>query len=112
MSKKIAAAKDTLTLGVGERFTLISILPQQGPIAVVRMVESLAKRLVLTVEEQGQCELTPTDEGGIKWNKPVSAEIEFSPWEKDLVVRELKKLSEGEKLTVQMIPLWDLFVGE
>jgi hypothetical protein len=101
-----------MKFNVQDRFTLISVLPQQGPIATMKMTESLAHRLLLTVEEQQRAEIGATEQGGIQWKENFEVEIEISDFERQLIKRELKKLDEAGTATVQHIRLWDLFVGE
>lgn len=101
----------TTKLKVAERLRLLGVLPPQGGLATIRLVRDLRERLSLQEEEIERLNVK-VDEGLVRWSveKDKGREFSFTGFEIELVVSSLRKLDKEEKMTPDLIPLWDIFV--
>lgn len=100
-----------IKLKVNERFALLSILPKRGAITKVRKVKQLMDQLFLNDEEKN--ELHVIDQGGqTHWDEKLDKgkTFEIDSLIKKIVAKDLKKKSDEEKLTTNLVVLYDLFV--
>ena len=103
----------TVSLDVTDRFTLIGLLPTEGSIATIRIVEAMSKKLTPDEREQEAIELKSLPNGGVAWNpqKASNRNISFSGFGVKLIVERLQKMDKEEKLTKGHVVLWDKFIG-
>jgi len=102
----------TTKLSLGDRLRMLAILPTEGGIATVRLVRELRDRFSVQKEEAEKIGLKEAN-GLLTWqegsDKP--KEFSFSGFELELIISRLRKLDKDEKLTPDLIPLWDTFTS-
>jgi len=101
------------SLGIGGRLLIINLLPKEGNILQLRMIRNLVERVGLSAEDI--TEFGVRQEGQqIVWNPKgaIAKEFEFRDAEVKIIADALKALDSQSKLTADMIPLYDAFVGE
>lgn len=103
------------TLSVAERFLLMSVLPQEGDFATIKMLRDLVAKVGFSDEEHAEFKFQREElEGGrayTKWDDKAAKDkdIEFSDPEIGMVVDALKKLDGEKKLTAQHLSLCEKF---
>lgn len=102
-----------MELSVIERIALLSILPAEGDITTLRIVQNLRNALSFSEEEFKDFEIMSTD-GGIRWNrsKEVPKEITIGVKARSIIEDSLEKLNREKRLRADFIPLYDKFLGE
>ena len=102
-----------MTLSIIERIQLLNLLPTEGNIVTLRIINDVRRDLSFSEKEIKAFEIKNNPETGqIKWNpkKTKAKEIAVGDATKQIVVDVLKKLDSDKKLTNMHIPLWDKFV--
>ncbi len=106
-------------LNVAERIHLISILPLQGNVTTLRIMRELRESLSLTEEEHKEFGIVTEERDGqttFRWNNPMAAmrprEIQFRPKALAIVIDSLKGLNQANRLRAELLPLYEMFVGE
>lgn len=102
-----------MKLTVGERIQLQQILPAKGNIVNLRILEDLRKKLSFTEKEIKEYKVKQVEgTNSITWNNKgtVPKEIEIGDQAKEIIVKELKALSDKEQLTLQYISIYDKFI--
>lgn len=101
----------TAKMKLPARLRLLGILPPQGGLATIRLVRDLRERLSLAKREAEGLEVQQGD-GTITWNaeKDREKEFSFSGFEIELIVASLRKIEKEERLTPDLLALWDQFV--
>ncbi len=103
---------EKVNLKLGERLTLMQILPKEGNITTISIIDELQKSLGVTEEEHRNFEIK-LENGTLQWNpiKDVGRDFEVGPVATKIISEELNKLNEATppKLTIQHLPLWNLF---
>lgn len=103
-----------MELNILERLMLGSILPPQGDIVTLKLVEDLKMAVAFTEEEIADCEIEH-EEGRVNWNPKAAEyfkEIPIGPKTMSLIVGELEKRNEEKTLTAEFISLYEKFMGE
>ncbi len=95
-----------------DRIMLANILPTEGNIKTLVCAKDIRKKVDFTQDEVKKYEIDSAENGGIKWNLEGAAtefDIEFTELETMEIVKTLKKLDKENKLSIQLMPLVDLF---
>ena len=102
-----------MELSVLNRLLLLNLLPKEGNITTLRIVQKLREDLSFSEDEHNILKFEQTD-ASLKWNskEPVVKDVNFGPKAQTLVVDALEALSKDNKLTADFLPLYDLFVKE
>jgi len=103
-----------MELTILERLMLGSILPQQGDIVSLKIVQDLKLAVAFTEKEIADCEIDHKDDR-ITWNPEAEEylkEIPIGPKAMTLIVGELEKRNEEKVLVADFISLYDKFMGE
>jgi hypothetical protein len=99
------------SLDVLERLKLCSLLPTEGNIVTLRMVHTLANKLGLSAEEHTKYEVKILDpvKGLVQWNElgAIPVDIELADAEVELIRKQLKDLDSKNKLTPDLISIWE-----
>ena len=98
-------------LGVAERLLIISMLPPQGDITMLKQFREFREILSFSDDERKEFGLESSGDD-IKWvsSKPVTKTIP-SPF-MEIIKEALNALNRKKQLTEDHIPLYDLFVGD
>lgn len=97
---------------IGERISLLGVLPRQANIIIIRRVEELAKKLQPTNNEVKKFEIKPLGEQ-ITWNDPkYEIEVEIGEIMVEEIKKILKQMSDENKLGREHISLFDKFIEE
>lgn len=103
-----------MELNILERLMLGSVLPQQGNIVSLKIVQDLKLAVAFTEEEITEHNINNED-GRVTW-KPESSEysreIPIGPKAMSLIVGELEKRNEEKTLTADFISLYEKFMSE
>ena len=102
-----------MQFGILERIQFIGIMPAEGNIITLRVVNELRADLGFSEEEIKSEGIKPIEGGGIQWNSDskLMKEVNIGDTAKDVIKAALKKLNDEEKLTPPLVPLWDKFVS-
>lgn len=100
-----------MKLNVGERLTLMGILPSENNFVTLKLIRGLMEKLGLKNEEFKEFEIKEED-NRVMWNDLGNEEREIQIGEKetDIIVDALKKLDNGNKLTQRHFTLYEKFV--
>lgn len=116
-----------MKLNVRERLILLRILPKEGNALTLKVLRLLREDLSFSDEDLTELEFKEPGEeyiengitkivqpGQLMWKQEadVGKEIMMEPARKDLVVKSLKKLDREEKLTEDMLSLYEKFVED
>jgi len=101
-------------LNLGERFSLLGILPREGNFATLKVVRKLRESLSLTEEEMKEYSVKQIGEQ-LSWD-PAKAEetkeIDFNEFAEEMVKSKLKDLNEKNQLKAEHFTLYEKFVNK
>lgn len=99
-------------LTVLERLRLLEILPNQGNILTLRILNDLKNKVAFSESDLEKYELKQ-DGNNVTWNREKEpAGIDFSIKEIEIIRTALEQLNKNERLTNDHIGLWEKFVEE
>lgn len=101
-----------VSLSLIERVILLSILPAEGNITTIRVIQKLKENVGFDEEELIKYNIK-FNENRITWNSEytnVSKDVEFGQIGIDMIVKALKTLDESGKVTEQHLSLFDKFI--
>lgn len=102
-----------MKLSLKNRLLLEVMLPKEGKFETLIVVSDIRKKIAITQKEIVEFEIKSLDSGGITWNHmwvKSEIDIEFSEIEISEIAKTLKKKSDDEKLLVDDIELYKMFV--
>jgi len=107
-----------MELTIPERLSLLEILPAQGSIVTLRVLQELRMMIAFTEEELKKWKITTkrTNDGQgafVTWDEDFSKEVtdlSIGSIAVDIVKRELVKLDQESRLRTNMISLYEKFV--
>ena len=99
-----------MKLSVRERFMLLSILPPEGNFATLRIVRQLREALSFSEAEHEHFGIKE-EQGLARWERSEDREYRFAARAKALIHDALQRLDEAGKLTVELLPLAEKFLG-
>ncbi|MHA2377006.1 MAG: hypothetical protein ACXAB9_12630 [Candidatus Thorarchaeota archaeon] len=103
-----------MKLTVGERLTLLGILPEESNYAGVREIFRLRQLLGLTDDESKEIEVQPTGDGRIQWNQEKAlgliVDIAMGEWITEMIRGELRKLDKEYRLSPEIMSLYEKFI--
>ncbi len=102
-----------MKLSVSERVHLTDILPRQGDILTVKVVQTILEKIDFSIEELKKWSVKRED-NSIRWDDKVAkdVEIEITNGEETVIVSTLRELSEKKTLSINHLSLWDKFLGK
>lgn len=100
-----------MKLSVKERLQLLKILPRQGTFITLKVINDLNHQIGFSDQEIDTIKLS-TAQGKIEWKQEVEKEIEFASTGKKIIADAIKELDEKKLLTMDMLSLYEKFVGE
>ncbi len=100
-------------LGARERLDVRNILPIEGGYKELKVTDRLHKLLAFSETEVVEWGIDQIGQK-VNWNQEATREVEYDLNKEDvsLIVSQLKKLDKLGKITLQLIPLYDMFIGE
>ena len=102
-----------MKLSIAERINVLGVLPAEGNIITLRIVNELRDNLSFREKEIADSQITQTEDGRITWD-PTAAkdkDVQIGDAARDVIKAALKKLDEDKKLTPALVPIWDKFVA-
>lgn len=106
-----------MKLTISERVSLLNVIPSQGSVIALRILQDLREQLSFTEEELVEYKIKQerTPEGGmfVTWDEEVAKitkEIKIGKVAHGIIVDELKKLDRNQRLHVVQLPLYEKFV--
>lgn len=100
-----------MLLEVVERFNLLGILPKEGNILTMKLVQGLSDLLGFDEDEQKAINFKQ-EEGRVTWDPKVKPqELDIGELAHDVIRDALKKLSDEQKLPLNLVALFDKFVN-
>ena len=102
-----------MKLDVPDRLVLLNLLPAEGNVLTLRIVQELRLALAFSEKELLAAELVQKD-GLARWNPEadVTKEVTIGSAASGLIVDALKKLEGESRLTVNHLSLYERFVEE
>jgi hypothetical protein len=99
-----------LKLKTGDRLNLSSILPKEGNMITLGLVEDISNKIKMSQKEIEAVELVAIDSAngqGFRWNDELDKEKTFdlTEAEANLLKSEVKKLDESGRIPVQLYQL-------
>jgi hypothetical protein len=100
-------------LTVFERLTLLQVLPTQGSIVTLRVVQDLRQSLALSSEEIVSLDVHEK-EGKVFWRTEAdhSKAIEIGSVARSIIKDKLEELNAKQLLTMDHVPLYERFVEQ
>lgn len=104
-----------MKLGLQERIALLNILPAEGNVITLKIVNDLRREASFSEEELGVGKIKSVVADGqvrVTWDEDVDfpeKNVNIGPAAKEIVVKVLKRLDAEQKMTVSFLPLWDKF---
>ncbi len=97
-----------MELNILERLMLVSILPQQGDIVSLKLVQDLKMSLAFTEEEIVEYKIV-NDDNQVTWDPEAEyvKDVQIGPKAMSLIVSELEQRNEDKTLSVDFISLYD-----
>jgi hypothetical protein len=104
-----------MELNMGERFSILQILPEQGNFVTLKVLDELRMALAPSSDETTEYEIiteTTGEQSVTKWNQKGIApkEIEISTAAKKIISDKLKEIDKAEKLTKNLYSSYEKFV--
>ncbi len=102
-----------MELNILERLMMASVLPQQGDIVTLKVVQDLKQALAFNEEEIADHNISNEDDR-VTWNPEASEyvkEIPIGPKAMSLIIEELETRSNDKVLVPDFISLYDKIVG-
>lgn len=101
-------------LNVMERIVLLTILPQEGNIATLRLMRKLREELSMTADELKKYEMKQKGDQ-LTWSPKLAKEskdFKFDDFGIELIKSKLRKLNEDKKLEEKHFSLYEKFIEE
>lgn len=101
-----------MKLTILERLMLNSILPQEGNIVTLKIVQDLKRETAFSEEEIAEHEINP-QEDRVEWNPESNdyvKDIPLGPQAMKTIVETIEELNSEEKLTADFITLYEKFM--
>ncbi len=103
-----------MKLTVGERLTLLGLLPDESNFAGVKEIFRLRTLLGLTDEESATIEVVPLPDGRIQWDQEKALglikDIPMGEWITEVIRGELRDLDKDYQLRVEVMSLYEKFI--
>ena len=103
-----------MKLTVGERLTLLGLLPDESNFAGVKEIFRMRSLLGLTDEESATIKVEPTGDGRIQWDQEKAlgliVDIPMGEWITEVVRGELRDLDREYQLRVEVMSLYEKFI--
>ena len=102
-----------MELSIEERLQLTMLLPSEGNITNIKIVRQLREDLSFSEEEHESIGMVVKHElGRIDWDKEKAFDVDIpvGPQAMKVIVEVLEKLNSEEKLTAELITLYDKFM--
>lgn len=98
-------------LNVGERLSILQILPVEGNFVTLKLIRDLKAKVGLNAEEFETYNIIQTG-STVTWNASGNEEkeIDFREKEIDIISEELKKLNDNKKLLENQFNIYEKFV--
>ena len=104
-----------MKLEIADRINLLNVLPAEGNILTLRVVKELRGSLSFSEKELADAKIQQSDDGRIAWDADAAAvlvkDVKIGKAARDIIKAALKKLNDKEKLTAQLVPVWEKFMG-
>jgi len=99
-------------LEIAERINLLNILPVEGNIVTLRVVNELRLDLGFSETELAEAKIMQTEDGRITWDASavLVKDVKIGDTAREIITEALKKLDGEKKLTPQLVPIWDKFM--
>lgn len=105
-----------MELSVLERLMLQAALPKEGNFTNLKLLRVAKENLSFSEEELKVLQVREVGEGADRkmiWNNGVlDKEVDFGETVTDIIKKQLKRLDETNKLTIEHISLYEKFLGK
>ena len=100
-----------MKLSVQERLVILSLLPNEGSFATLKILDQLRMGLSFTEEEFKKWGIVETaQEGRVSWEEDGEAEIPIGEKAMDIIVDALKKRDKANTLPMQAMGIYEKFI--
>jgi len=103
-----------MELGILDRLVLLQVVPKQGDITTIKLVQDFISECGFSEEELEEYKIGETAQGGAKWDDP-----EDNPYTKDvsigdrlfrMIKKEFQNLNKKKQLQLSHIKVYDKFI--
>lgn len=103
-----------IELTVAERLGLLALLPREGNLTTLRIVQQLRMELGFSEEEHASLQFQDSEDGMLRWNPEAEClkTVAFGAKAMQIVQDKLAELNEAGKLRVEHLSLCDKFSVE
>lgn len=104
-----------MKLAIKERLGLLGLLPKEGNVLTLKIIRDLQQELGFSEEEIKKHKIIQLDSNRVSWEPEKAGkekDIEIGEKANDVVVLALSKLNKDEKLSLDMLPLYERFIPE
>jgi hypothetical protein len=101
-----------MKLTLKERILVVNSLSAQGSYEDLIIRKDAIEKIGLLQDELEKFEVKTTENGGLAWNEEGASkkfDIKLSTLESEYIKRQLKKLSDQEKLTADLLEVYKMF---
>ncbi len=101
-----------MQLQVSERLILLNIIPGEGDITTLRIIQQLRTDLSFSEDEHKALEFQVGEGGAVHWktDADVGKDVEIGEKAHDIIKSRLEELSNQKKLQLQHMALYERFV--
>ncbi len=103
-----------MKLTVGERLTLLGLLPDESNFAGVKEIFRMRSLLGLTDDEATEIDVEPTGDGRIQWDQDKAlgmiVDIPMGEWITNVIRGVLRDLDRESQLRVEIMSLYEKFI--
>lgn len=102
-----------MKLTLKDRLVLPGTFPKEGSFTQLILARDIQKKLEITQDEIKEFEIKGLETGWLVWNKKGAEEefeIDFTELENNFIVENLKRLNDGNKLTAELLDVYQSFV--
>lgn len=103
-----------MQLRIVDRFSLLGVLPEAGNFVTMKLIADLRSALGFSEDELKEAEIVVSPETGrVSWNGECALmkDVDIGDATKSVVSGALKKLNDENKLTAQLLDIYEQFVG-
>ena len=108
-----------MKLNIAERIALLNILPLEGNLVTLKIIRTLQSELAFSEEEIKRFKvkntMKPDGSAFVVWNSDFTKEtkdVEIGEVAHSIIVEQLKMLENAKKLRLELLDLYEKFVGK
>jgi len=103
-----------MLLDTKDRIILLSILPQEGDVVMLRLLRELKQTIGFSDEEIERLGLSTTENGRTVWDEKAErlVEVDLGETALSIIKREFRKLNKEQKVKDSHLETYDKFIDD